>query len=156
MDEQEQLYLKEHYRASEWLGRQWTEGTAQNVELTESDISGWMLNRTKRHHAAPPFSHSVWTNSGGDIITVRITECADAKAAQHQLLKELGTFHLPGIERRASAIGDVSFGKGKTMALFARANVVVTILNASPQKVSVAAVARDVDVFINQKIRESP
>ena len=157
MDEQKQQHLKEHYAASEWLGRQGTEGAIEDVELTESVISGWTRVRAKRHDLRdPPFFHSVWQNSSnaGEIITIRITECADASAAQHQLLEELGTFHSFAVKRRdgADTIGDVSFGLAETMALFTRANVVVTILNAGPQPVSVVAVARAADIFIQQKV----
>jgi hypothetical protein len=157
MDAQEQRYLEEHYAASEWLDRHRTAGTVEGVQLTGSEIPGWTLERARRdEHAAPPFSRSLWRNAGDAdaIISVRITECADASAAQHQLLEELGTFQSPAIERRdgADAVGDVSFGLGETMILFARANVDVTVLNAGPRPVSVVAAARDVDAFIQQKL----
>jgi hypothetical protein len=149
-------YLEEHYAASEWLRRPGTEGTVEDVQLTGSEIPGWTLKRARWHeHATPPFFHSVWTNAddADEAITIRIVECADASAAKHQLLVELGTFHSPAIERHdgADVVGDVSFGLGETMALFARANVVVTVLNAG-KPVSVVAAARDVDTFIQQKI----
>ncbi len=162
MDEQKQQYLEEHYAASEWLDQHLPEGTVEDVQLTGSEIPGWTLKRVPKwdDHAVPPFLHSMWGNAGvpDEIITVRITKCADASAAQHQLLRELGTFHSPAIERHegADAVGDVSFGLGETMALFARANVVVTVLNAGPQPASVVAVARDVDTFIQRKIAPGP
>ena len=105
----------------------------------------------------------MWRNrsNGEQIITVRITECDDASAAQDQLLEELGTFHsLEDIKRRDGddSIGDVSFGHTDkdtdtginidTVALFAQANVVVTILNAGRQMVSVVTVARAVETLI--------
>ncbi len=157
MDEQKQQYLEEHYAAPEWLDQHRTEGTVENVQLTGSEIPGWKLERAKRdEHTAPPFFHSVWRNVGDpdEIISVRITECADASAAQHQLLEELGNFQSPAIQRHdgADAVGDVSFGLGETMALFARANVVVTVLNAGPRLASVAAAARDVDRFIQREM----
>lgn len=157
MDREKKEHLRKHYSASKWQDRQWTEGIVVDVELTDSDIPGWTRERAKRvGHAAPPLFHSVWRNSSNDdgIITIRIIECADASAAQDQLLEELGTFHSTTVEPRdgADSIGDVSFGRVEFMALFARANVVVTILNAGPESVPVAGVARDVDMFIQRKI----
>jgi hypothetical protein len=85
---------------------------------------------------------------------VRVTECADAAAAQDQVLEELGNFQSPKIERRAGAdaVGDVAFGLGQTMALFARGNLVAVILNAGPKAVSVAALARDLDTRIREQL----
>jgi hypothetical protein len=157
MNEQQQRYLEEHYAAAEWLDRHLTAGIIENVQLTGSEIPGWTLERARRdEHAAPPFSHSLWRNTddADEIISVRITECADASTAQHQLLEELGNFQSPVIERHdgTDAVGDVSFGLGQTMALFARANIVVTVLNAGPRPASVVPVARAVDTFIQQRM----
>jgi hypothetical protein len=157
MDEQQQRYLEEHYASSEWLDRHRTAGAVENVQLTGSEIPGWTLERARRdEHAAPAFSQSMWRNAdhADEIISVRITECADASTAQHQLLEELGNFQSPAIERHdgADAVGDVSFGVGETMALFARANAVVTVLNAGPRPASVVPAARAVDTFIQRKI----
>ena len=81
MDEQQQQYLEEHYAAPEWLDRHRTAGAVENVQLTGSEIPGWTLERARRdEHAAPPFSRSLWRNAddADEIISVRITECADA------------------------------------------------------------------------------
>lgn len=157
MDEQQQRYLDEHYAVPEWLGRHVTEGTVGDVQLTGSEIPGWTLERARRdEQAEPSFSQSMWRNADDpdQIISIRIIECADALAAQRQLLEELGTFQSPAIERHdgADAVGDVSFGLGQTMALFARGNVVVTVLNAGPRLASVAAAARDVDRYILRRM----
>jgi hypothetical protein len=161
MDEQKREFLAQHYAAAQWLGRQSTGGSIRDFRLTGSEIPGWTLIRAQRKEGATsPDVHSMWHSmwrhgdAADEVVSVRVTECADAAAAQDQVLEELGNFQSPKIERRAGAdaVGDVAFGLGQTMALFARGNLVAVILNAGPKAVSVAALARDLDTRIREQL----
>jgi len=157
MDERQREFLVQHYSASEWLQARSTPGTVTSISLIGSEIPGWTLVRAQRkEETKPAFIHSMWRRDEGgeELISVRITECADAAAAREHLLEELGSFESPVIQRRTGpdAVGDVSFGLGDTMILFALANLVVVILNAGPKVVSVTPIAKALETSIRQSL----
>jgi hypothetical protein len=154
MDEQKREFLEQHYAAAEWMGRQITPGIARNLSLAGSELPGWTMVRIQRQQSATlTFIQSVWQRgeSTNEVITVRITECATAAAAQNQLLEELGNFESMMIRRRGG-VGDVAFGLDESVILFARSNLVVVILNGGAQLVSVVSVAQNLDAVIRQRL----
>lgn len=158
MDERQREFLVKHYLASEWLQARSAQGTVVGISPTGSEIPGWTLVRAQRKEdRKPPFIHSMWRRdeAGEELISVRITEAADPAAAREHLLEELGDFESPVIQRRTGpgAVGDVSFGLGDTMILFALANLVVVILNAGPKVVPVTPIAKALETFIQLQIR---
>jgi len=157
MDERQREHLVQHYSASEWLQARSAQGTAKSTTPIGSEIPGWTLVRAQRKEDTKPSSvHSLWRRdeAGQELISVRITECANAAAAKECLLEELGNFESPVIQRRTGpdAVGDVSFGLGDTMILFALANLVVVILNAGPKVVSVTPIAKTLEASIRQQL----
>src|SRR5215472_10885494 len=129
MDERMREFLVQRYSAAEWLGRQTSPGTARNLNLTGSELPGWILVSLRRNAASqPPFLISLWRHgdAANELVSIRIIECANAAAAQEQILEELSNFESPKIERRSGvdAVGDVAFGLGDTMVVFARGNLV--------------------------------
>ncbi len=157
MDEQKRKFLEQRFAVSEWRGQS-SRGMLRNISLNGSEIPAWVLVKVQRDDVAtPPVIRSFWRHgdAGDEILSVRIVECASAAAAHDQLIEELGSFESPAIERRtgANAVGDVAFGLGDTMILFARANIVVTITNAGPRVVPVVAVAQEIDSGIEQRLQ---
>jgi len=157
MDERQREFLVQHYSAFEWLQAQSAQGTVTGVIPNGSEIPGWTLVRTQRkEETKPPSVHSMWRRdeAGEELISVRITESANVAAAREHLLEELGNFESPVIRRRTGpdAVGDVSFGLGDTMILFALANLVVVILNAGPKVVSVTSIAKALETSIRQQL----
>ena len=157
MDEQSRQYLVQHYSAADWLESRGAAGAVRDLTLAGSEVPGWTLLRSKRNATAtPPFLQSLWQH-GDDpdqLISVRIVECGSVAAAREQLLEELGGFQSPVITRSTGpdAVGDVAFGLGDTMSVFALANLVVVVLNAGRRAVSVLAVARAFDTLIRRRI----
>lgn len=156
MDEQKREFLEQRYAAPEWRGQS-TRGVLTNFRLTGSEIADWTLVKAQRDEAAEPQSiRSLWRrgDAADELLSVRVVECASAAAAHDQVIEELGNFESAAIERRtgANAVGDVAFGLGTTMVLFARANMVVAISNAGPKVVSVVAIAREIDSLIRQRL----
>ena len=157
MDERQREFLVKHYSAYDWLQAQSAQGTITGFIPNGSEIPGWKLVRVHRSDdTKPPFIHSMWRrdDAGEELIGVRITEWRNAAAAREFLLEELGNFESPVIQRRTGpdAVGDVSFGLGDTMVLFALANLVVVILNAGPRVVSVTPIAKALEIFIQQQL----
>ena len=157
MDERQREFLVKHYSASEWLQAQSAPGTVTGMIPGGSEIPGWTLVRAQRKEdTKPPSIHSMWRrdDSAEELIAVRITDCANAAAAREHLLEELGNFESPIIQRRTGpdAAGDVSFGLGDTMILFALANLVVVILNAGPKVVSVTPIAKALETLIRRQL----
>ena len=157
MDERMREFLVQLYSAAEWLGRQTSPVAARNVNLTGSEVPGWILVSIRRNDGSqPPFLISLWRHgdTANELASIRIIECANAAAAQEQLLEELGNFESPAIARRTGSdlVGDIAFGLGDTMVVFARRNLVVVILNAGRTAVSVTEIARSLDAAIQQKL----
>lgn len=157
MDERQREFLVQHYSALEWLQARSAEGTVMGIMPKGSEIPGWTLVRTQRkEETKPPSVHSMWRRdeTGDELISVRIIECENAAAAREHLLEELGNFESPVIQRRTGpdAVGDVSFGLGDTMILFALANLVVMILNAGPKVVYVTSIAKALETSIRQQL----
>jgi hypothetical protein len=156
MDQQMRQFLEERYSASRWMGRG-TAGVIRNFNFTGLEIPGWTLVRAQRNQGpTPPSVLSIWRHgdAADEVISVRIVECQDPPDAQDHMIEELGNFQSPTIQRLTGpdAVGDVAFGLEDTMILFARASVVVVILNAGRRAVAVTAIARGVDTLIRSRL----
>jgi hypothetical protein len=158
MDAQQRRYLERRYRARDWHGRG---GRARCVikdfNIDGSEIRRWSLQRVQRdERAKPPVIHSIWRHGEAmnELLAVDLFECASVKAAHDQLLDALANMESDAIERRTeqSAPGDIAFGLGDTMILFARANMVVLVRNAGPTIIPVSAVARELDLLLVRRL----
>jgi hypothetical protein len=151
MDSGQRQYLERHYRVNEWHGRGATgRQMITDFDFSGSELSGWMLYRKRREErTAPPAIRTLWHRGDPtvELLAVDVWECASIPAAHDQLLEVLANVQSDAVERHEGT-GDVTFGLGNTMALFARINVVVLIRNAGPKTVDVDPVARAIDALI--------
>ena len=113
--------------------------------------------RAQRDDGGKPAAlHSLWSQdpAGKTLLAIDVFECKSVKAAHDQLLEVLGQMQSGVVERQTgkSVPGDVAFGYGKAMALFARANMVVLIRNAGPTVVPVDAIARTFDALVIKRL----
>jgi hypothetical protein len=99
----------------------------------------------------PPAFQSLWRPDKDDVTdrpTFRIDtyEAPSRVEARELLLRMLAQFQSPLIERRSEGPGDVAFGmSGNRSLVFARANMVVVVLNAGDEVEPVEPVAREFD-----------
>ena len=144
-------FIEKRFDASKWYGHgPRGRRVIKNFTFDGSEILGWTLERVRLDESArPPAIHSMWRRgeSTSELLAVDVFECASLKAAHDELVEALGNFESDIVERRTgkNAVGDVAFGLGDTVILFARANIVVLIRNAGPTVVRVGAVAREID-----------
>ena len=152
-------FLEQRYGASEWYGRsRHGRRVLKGFSFAGSEIRGWTLERVRRdEREQPPAIRSLWRHgeSTNELLAVDAFECGSVKAAHDQLIEALGNIESAAVERRTgkNAVGDVAFGLGDTMVLFARANLVVLIRNAGPAVVLVGAVAREIDTLLVRRLQ---
>jgi hypothetical protein len=151
-------FLDVQFAVKEWHGRSGSgRRMVKGFRIEGSEIKNWRLQRVKRDERAGTTTMlSLWSHgdSGEDLLSVDVFECASVKAAHDQLLEVLANVQSPKVERKTekTAPGDVAFGLANTMILFARANLVVSIRNAGPRIVPVGAVARELDAKILRRL----
>jgi hypothetical protein len=162
MDPGQRQYLERRYAVGEWHGRDAAgRRSITGFGFAGSELSGWTLHRSRRdEHGAPPAIRTLWHRGdpGVEMLAIDVWECASIPAAHDQLLEVLANFQSGEVERRTGSerIGDVLFTLDKTMALFARVNVVVLIRNAGPQAVDVDPVSRAIDELLVRTSDSSP
>ena len=82
-------------------------------------------------------------------IFIDIRECASLEQAHDIVLELLANMQAPDVERMEEPVGDVSFGRGKHLALiFARGNLAVSIRNGGDKPVAVNKYAQMIDGWI--------
>lgn len=151
-------FLDVQFAVKEWQGRSGSgRRMVKGFRIEGSEIKNWRLQRVKRdERAGTTMMLSLWSHgdSGEDLLSVDVFECASVKAAHDQLLEVLANVQSPKVERKTekTAPGDVAFGLANTMILFARANLAVSIRNAGPRIVPVGAVARELDAKILRRL----
>jgi hypothetical protein len=151
MDSGQRQYLVQRYRATEWHGRDVAgRQIITGFDFTGSELRGWTLHRKRRdERATPPPIRSLWHRGDPvtELLAIDVWECASIVAAHDQLLEALANIQSDAVERH-DGIGDIGFGLGHTMALFARVNVVVLLRNAGPRPVDVGPIARAIDELL--------
>jgi hypothetical protein len=149
-------FLQDKYDAAAWHGRgRRGQRLLKDFSFTGSEIHGWTLHRIRRDEYTKPVAiHSFWRHgdSAGELVAIDVFECTTVKAAHDQLLEALGNMESDAVKRHdeKNSPGDVAFGLGRTMVLFARANLVVLIRNAGPDVVHVEAIARGLDARLTR------
>jgi len=153
--ESQQDDLKRRFNYEVWqVKRGEDEGRlVSRVSLRGDELPGFAAHRIQRIESGenfPAYVRSIWqqSKSEGDVlITMDLYECASTSAAREFLLRLLGEFQSPEVERQTpGTVGDVAFVyPGDTMLLFSRRNVVVWLRNAGPQVVSVMPLAQTID-----------
>jgi hypothetical protein len=155
-------FLEERHEAATWRGRsKHADRLVRAFALEGSELRGWTLQRAQRDDGGKPaVLRSIWSRDppGKTLLAIDVFECKSVVAAHDQLLEVLGQMQSGVVERQAgkTAPGDVAFGCGKTMALFARANIVVLIRNAGPTVVPVDAIAHAFDALVIKRLGRKP
>jgi hypothetical protein len=120
--------------------------------LTENEFPDWQPHRIQKVEAPgwPPFTQSIWRTPDGKmdrLLAVDVYECTSRLAAHELVVRLLGEFQSPGLERQKQEdTGDVAFtGHGDTFILFSRANLAVLVRNAGRELLPVFKTAWQFD-----------
>jgi hypothetical protein len=158
MQAEQKEYLEEHYAAKEWYGRSSSSRRmVKGFRVEDLELKTWKLQRAKRDTRDGMVAlFSLWGrgDSGDELLSIEVFECASVKAAHDQLLEVLANVQSPKVERiiEKTAPGDVAFGLANTMILFARANLAILARNAGPRVVPVGIAARELDAQILRRL----
>jgi hypothetical protein len=149
--------LKEHYRFREWAARSATpaDRVLRDFTFAGDELPGFRLDRAdRRDDARPPRLTSFWRRVDGQgVVRIDVFECASVIEAHEYLIDALNEFESASIDRRPDTdLGDVAFGTD-SVALFARANLVVLVRKATPQTEPVMPIARTVDAVILGRLK---
>jgi len=146
--------LKRRYDYDSWHG---TRSLPMNVlfwryRLRGTELPGWNVHTTRAVTLAPlgRFLPSVWQPHGGrrgNALRVDGYECGSREAAHERLVRVLGEFTAPIMQRRTDvALGDVHFADGNGDAvLFSRANLVFLLIGAGHTRMPVIDLAQTLD-----------
>jgi len=143
-------WLEERYQFAAWRDVQTTEPGLVGIgfHFGGDEFSGWTLHRARDVRVAglPPAIFSVWTPDGGGatLIAVDVWECATAELARAQMLRTLGEYQGPELERRTGP-GDVAFGFGTAGVLFVRGNYAVQVRSVEREPVDAGPLAETFD-----------
>jgi hypothetical protein len=121
-------------------------------QLDGGEIAGWTAHRIQRVEldGVPPANISVWRparEQPAPLLAIDVYEAQSRAAAREHLLRLLGEFQGPLLQRR-DAPGEVAFAAGEAAVLFARANVVAFVRSVERELAPVAAVAAQLDRYI--------
>lgn len=158
MQAEQKRFVEKRYNVREWHGQsKHGRRVIKDFTFEEWEIAGWKPQRMVHdEHANSTTIRSLWRHgeSTSELLAVDVFECSSVKAAHDQLLEAFGNMESDAVERRTgkNAPGDVAFGLGDTMILFARANLVVLIRNAGPTVVGVGHIARQLDRFLLRRL----
>jgi hypothetical protein len=149
--------LKRVHAFDEWAGKSALppERTLRRFTFAGDELPGLRLERVDRRDALEPPRLSVFWRRVETQAVVRtdLFDCASVQAAHEYLIDALDEFESGAIRRRTDAnFGDVAFGTD-SVALFARANLVVLVRKATPQREPVAPVAQAIDTLLLARLR---
>lgn len=119
--------------------------------LSGSEFPGWQAHdiEAREQDGAPAVIQSLWKLAGHDtdaLLRVEAYPCDSRNAAYDFLLRLLGRFQSPLIARHKDLnIGDVAFGAGEAVLVFARANLVVFLGNGGRRIMPIVEAARRFD-----------
>lgn len=123
--------------------------------LSGGSLHDWRASRIQYVEvpSAPPTNLSIWqSESGGDrqLFSLDVYETASRAAAREYLLRLLGEFQGPALERRDRP-GEVAFGKGDAVILFAHGNVVVLARSVERSTAPVTSLATQFDDYLSRR-----
>ena len=157
MQTAEREALKERHRFREWAGKSATplDRAVRKFAFTGDELPGLRLDRVdRREEAQPPRLTAFWRRAATQaVVRIDVFECASVNAAHEYLIDALNEFESAGIGRRTDlTLGDVAFGTD-SVALFARANLVVLVRKAAPQPEPVTPIAQTIDTVILRRLQ---
>ena len=125
--------LRERYAFDEWRGARASDECllVWRFRLSGLELPGWVAHRiqTLRPAGMPPATVSLWQDAREThdaLLSVAVFECDSREAAHEQMLRLLGELEGVGLERRDGP-GDVAFGSGDGVLLFARGNMALLV-----------------------------
>jgi len=125
--------LRERYAFDEWRGTRVSDECVLvwRFQLSGLELPGWVAHRiqTLRPAGMPPATLSLWQDSRetrDTLLSVAFFECDSREAAHEQVLRLLGELEGVDLERRDWP-GDVAFGSGDGVLLFARGNMTLLV-----------------------------
>lgn len=152
--------LKQRHRFDDWRG---VNRLSENLFvwhffLVGSELEGWQPERIRTIETAEPptLTRSIWRGPEREqLLALEVYECPSRVAAHEQLIVLLTQFQSTGIDQEpAGELGDIAFlTSGRTVALYARANLAVLARNAGPDVVSVDEPAARLDRLLARRPR---
>jgi hypothetical protein len=147
--------LREQYEFASWSTPRDTSLLAWGFRLSGSELPGWSPHRIQQVDlpGEPPATLSVWrpAEGNGALLAVNVYECDDEAAARRHLLRLLGEFQGPNLQRIASP-GDVAFAAGSAGVLFARGNLVAFVRSIERSPAPVAENAARLDRILDADV----
>lgn len=115
------------------------------------ELEGWRVHRARTVQVvgAPPATLSVWTpaDGGGGLLAVDVYESPTGEGARAQLLRLLGEFQGPVLERESEP-GEVAFRAGEGAILFVRGNYTALVRSVEREPVELGPIAARLDQHI--------
>lgn len=150
--------LQQRYDFDSWNVPRGPTSIAWGFRLGGNELPGWKPHRIQQVDlpGQPPASLSVWrpTQGNGTLLAVNVYECDDESAARRYLLRLLGEFQGPDLQRVASP-GEVAFAAGSAGLLFARGNLVALVRSIERTPAPVAESAGRLDDVLAGNIPET-
>lgn len=154
--------LRTRYCFEDWAGRNTLDEElfVWRFLLRGHEVPGWERTRSERIHTGrgPALTRSLWHRSDeppdrNALLSVDVLECASRAAACELLLAVLGEYESPMLrQEQTPRIGDVLFkGPDAGVAVFSRANLVITVRKAGRVESPVAEVALSLDAYLISK-----
>jgi hypothetical protein len=150
--------LAQRHQFREWRGVNRLVGNlfVWRLFLTGHELEGWQPERIRviEVPGAPLLNRSIWRGTGRDrLLSFDLYECLSRAAAHDHLLNLLTQFQSIDINRETTGdLGDVAFlTKEQTVALYARANLVMLVSNAGSEVTPMYNVAAGFDQFIARR-----
>ena len=161
MQTEQKEFVERRFKMRAWHGRSRHAGRVlKDFSFEKLELAGWTLHRQRESEPLKLKAiRSLWRHgeSTEELLAIDVFECPSVKAAHDQLLEALGNMQSDAIELRTGKgnPGDVAFGLGDTMILFAIANLVVLVRNAGPVPVGVGKVARELERTILKSLERT-
>lgn len=158
---EQRKYAEKVYESSIWRGQSpYAQRLIRHFGLGSIYLHSWRHHRIWRNLSTPA-STGMILRSGDKpheitaVVSIMLWECTGVEAAHDQLLDILAEMQSNAIKRnRQYEIGDILFTLADSMFIFARANLVVLIRNASPNVLSLGELASTIDFAILRNLQK--
>lgn len=157
MDRESSERLKQRHEFKAWSNQNRLPESlfVQGFFVDSRLLDGWQLLReTRLRETRHPVVSTIWrSTTGGDedhLLRIDFRENASRLQAHEAVLKAVGEFESPFVERQAEeTLGDVCFVvQGGRVVVFARANLVFIVVNLGANATDVKEIAKRLDKFV--------
>lgn len=150
--------LRRRHSFAEWAGRSSLSESllVLGFFVSAADLPGWRQHRVERFDSEQVRrTQSTWIREGAEeLLRVDLLECPSRIAAHEQLLYAVGEFQSAAVVRQQVEFGDVAFGTGQLVVVFARGNLVAMLRSGGRRPVPVIDLARDLDQRLTSRPAE--